>query len=1005
MSIMNESGDIGVYVVDEDFRIQYFNEVMAGLYPGLTCGGYCYQELCDEISICSNCAVVHEEKRGNMYYNQVHGIWVEVNCTKVDWPGAGPCTMVIARMSPDQAKDLFCDMSHLAMMEQPDTVREHKLDSLTGLYWNISFFREAKCLLDRVRAEDYCLLALDIEHFKLYNEWHGRGAGDEFLKHIAFYLKQMEELEDCVAGYMGGDDFAIVLPNNPECLKSLQDRVMEGAKRYGRNAGFLPAFGLYAIDDKDVPISQMYDRAMIAMSEVKGNYAQRSKWYDNRMIGQLEEDHILLSEVQRALEQAEFIYYLQPKCNMETGRIIGFESLVRWQHPSRGLISPGGFVPLLEKNGFITTLDFYVWEKMCADMRSWIDQGIKPVPISVNVSRIDIFVMDVVECFCNLVEKYNLDPRLVEIEITETSYSEEYQIIMGVVEQLRAAGFLVLMDDFGSGYSSLNMLKDVNVDVLKLDMKFLDMNEESLGRGVGILKAIVNMARFMGISLIAEGVETKAQMQFLLDMGCTSAQGYYFYKPLPVSECLEMLRNPDMLDYGGIRPLKVDQMRIRDLINDDVFSEMTINNILGGIAICSVNDDKVKLLRVNDQYCSIMKIDQEQLQEKDYTPLQQISQEDHQKFITLFHNAFANPFQGAEEVLQCIRGDGSSGWIRARVFFMRGQYDNQMYYASISDVTGQTIQEQKLAASEWALESILRQAGINSWDWDMAHDRLTMSHVNTQGHILAPGKDTKERTVIVEDFTAQIDSWDFAGPEERDGFARYLERLKNNHSGRALSHELALNKEPGMISWHKIVCETLLDENGHAVKAVGYYEDISRSIQSAKYQLDTLTGLLNHQTALSKIKNYLQERTDEPAILVLVTLNHFQVAKDTYGPLSGDRMLVRVAGLLSRSFRNNDIIGRSGSGEFVVLCKNIEGEVIQQKLQMLLAATKTICASELKSQIYSVSAGYARIPDDGTGYDELYRKADQALLHARSNQGSAFCQYDPSLPDTDGDPS
>ena len=225
----------------------------------------------------------------------------------------------------------------------------------------------------------------------------------------------------------------------------------------------------------------MYDLAVIALSSVKGNYAQRVSRYDSRMKQKLEEDHRLLSEIQRALENGEITFYAQPKCNMRTGKIVGLESLVRWNHPERGLIAPGVFIPLLENNGLVTKLDLYVWEEVCRNVKKWIDSGRKPVPISVNVSRIDIYTLNVTRVFQELISRYCLDPRLIEIEITESAYVEEYKVITAVVEELRSAGFTVLMDDFGSGYSSLNMLKDVNVDVLKIDMKFLDMDHESAG--------------------------------------------------------------------------------------------------------------------------------------------------------------------------------------------------------------------------------------------------------------------------------------------------------------------------------------------------------------------------------------------------------------------------------------------------------------------------------------------------------------------------------------------
>jgi len=212
----------------------------------------------------------------------------------------------------------------------------------------------------------------------------------------------------------------------------------------------------------------MYDRAAIALNSVKGNYAKRIGWYDPGMKQKMENDQILLSEIQSALEKREFIFYVQPQCNMLTGKIIGLESLVRWRHPLRGLISPGEFIPLLEQNGFITYLDIYIWEMVCRQLNSWAKAGKKLIPISINMSRMDIYAIDVVEKFKELVDRYEIDPRYLEIEITESAYAEDDDKMQRVLEDLRRAGFPVFMDDFGSGYSSLNMLKDVNVDVIML---------------------------------------------------------------------------------------------------------------------------------------------------------------------------------------------------------------------------------------------------------------------------------------------------------------------------------------------------------------------------------------------------------------------------------------------------------------------------------------------------------------------------------------------------------
>ena len=221
--------------------------------------------------------------------------------------------------------------------------------------------------------------------------------------------------------------------------------------------------------------------------------------------------------------------FLQPKCNIRTGKIVGAEALARWRHPERGIVAPGEFIPLIERNGLVRSLDLRVWEKTAAWIRGLIDEGVQPVPVSVNVSRADIYLVDVAAELHALVERYGIEPSLIEVEITESAYSERPDRIVAAFDELAERGFTVLMDDFGSGYSSLNMLKDINVDVLKIDMRFLDRDDR---RSKDIMESVIRMARWLDLPVIAEGVETREQVNFLLDVGCSYAQGYYYARPM-----------------------------------------------------------------------------------------------------------------------------------------------------------------------------------------------------------------------------------------------------------------------------------------------------------------------------------------------------------------------------------------------------------------------------------------------------------------------------------------
>lgn len=255
---------------------------------------------------------------------------------------------------------------------------------------------------------------------------------------------------------------------------------------------------------------------------------------------------LTFDEIDRAFDNNEFCFYLQPKCNVATGAIVGAEALVRWNHPKYGVVSPGRFVPMLEQAGQISRLDVFVWRSVVRMLARWEREGRNLVPISVNVSMVDIDQMDVADTLTGLLNEYDVDARLLQAEITESAVARNLSKVESTIRKLHADNIAVLMDDFGSAYSSLNMLKDINVDVIKLDMKFIDLNEDNASKGLKIVESVANMARKLRLLVIAEGAQTKQQVDQLLSVGCRYIQGYYFHEPLPVGRMEKLLaERPD----------------------------------------------------------------------------------------------------------------------------------------------------------------------------------------------------------------------------------------------------------------------------------------------------------------------------------------------------------------------------------------------------------------------------------------------------------------------------
>ena len=686
------------YIVDESYRIQYMSKALMKQFSDFEPGEICYEKFRGREKPCRNCPLAHPNRKTDLFYNEDQGKWLKINAGEVEWPRARNCHVILAKDIYEEDMDNLCRFVNMKkeILERRNPGKTEK-NKLTGLFARIPFFTQTETFLriNEAAAGKYCLVAIDIEHFKLFNEWYGQVAGDKLLREIGAHLNKMRQEFGGIAGYMGGDDFVIVLPNDEKVLENLKCRITGFVRAYGGHTGFLPAFGFYVIDDISLSASQMYDRAILAQETVKGNYAVRCAYYSSDMKTRLENNHVLLAEVQAGLERDEFIYYLQPKCNLNTGKIVGLESLVRWKHPEKGIVAPGYFIPVMESNGLITELDMKVWEQVCQTLQDWIKSGHKVIPISVNVSSVDIYAIDVVEHFKNLVRKYGLPPEYVELEITESAYVEEYKVITGVAEALRNAGFTVLMDDFGSGYSSLNMLKDVNVDVLKIDMKFLKMDENTMDKGMGILEAVTRMANIMGLRMIAEGVETEDQINYLLNMGCIYGQGYFFYKPLPVEEIKVLLNDENNVDYRGIQARKIEHVRFKDLFQSELASDSILNNILGPIAIYDVYCNNVELLQVNDKYCLLVGQDPVDLAEN-VQVMEAIHPDDRKKMQNIFQRSFQRLAEGAEGTVRRRREDGQYIWINIKAFFLREQDGHKMFYGAVRDVSEEMNQFQKL---------------------------------------------------------------------------------------------------------------------------------------------------------------------------------------------------------------------------------------------------------------------------------------------------------------------
>ncbi len=437
----------------------------------------------------------------------------------------------------DISKEKEAEMEAANEAQRFRYLAEH--DSLTGINNRKAFYDKTEMMLKTFTDKKYVLICWDIEKFKVINDIFGVDTGDRILKTLAMHLATVM-LGVGTYGRLGNDHFVICYPEDVYTPEALYEQAKRALGNLGLGYDIGLCVGIYRIEDVTRPVNYMCDRADLALQETKDNYMKHIAYYDSELIERLVREQELCRDMEDAFTKEEFKVFIQPKYDLQTNRIVGGESLIRWFHSKKGLLSPLEFIPLFEENGAVIRLDSYVWEKTCEYLTSWRREGIRIVPISVNISRKNFIHMDVAHHMEELIRYYELEHEYLELEVTESVYTDDYHIFYGELERLQRLGFKILMDDFGSGYSSFNMLKEAPVDGLKLDLRFLSGSDVKK-RADKILTAIMYMARLINMSVVAEGVETPEHVQILKEIHCDVVQGYFYSKPVPVEVFREML--------------------------------------------------------------------------------------------------------------------------------------------------------------------------------------------------------------------------------------------------------------------------------------------------------------------------------------------------------------------------------------------------------------------------------------------------------------------------------
>ncbi len=685
------------------------------------------------------------------------------------------------------------------------------LDNLTGLMSKESFCQAVEQLLtsekDAAARGEFALVYIDFHRFKVINELFGRNKGDLLLVFIADVLRRNVKAPGFSCRAVS-DHFILFMPVGDgavdNSLKALQTALADF------DLPFEVTFhaGIYQTTATALSANTMIDRAAMALASIKGSYNTRHARYTPDMRKALLGEQEITGMMATALAEKQFIVHYQPQYNHSTGMLVGAEALVRWDHPENGLIAPGVFIPIFEKNGSITNLDLYVFRQVCAFLKKCADTGWAVVPVSVNFSRYDVFLPDFVDHLEDIRKEYDVPSKYLRVELTESVMVNGPDYINDVIRKLHDRGYVVEMDDFGSGYSSLNVLKDIDLDIIKLDMRFLSQNDHGR-KGGTILSSVVRMAKWLNLPVIAEGVETVEQADFLKSIGCEYIQGYLYSRPLPEDAYVKLISASRI---GATVP----QMKLIDTMNAcdfwDPASQETLifSNYVGAAAIFDFHRNSLELLRVNKKFLQElgMNLSEKQLIRAD--PLSAMDKEDQDVYLDMLHKAIQT---GEEQECdtwwnissQCCGKERFC--IRSNVRLIGISGDRYLFHSMIRNITAERLYYDAIRDNERLFKVVSEQVKVYYWEYTIATKQMRPCFRCMRDLGLPP---------VLTNYPESAIEANIFPPEVADMYRDFMRKIDEGAPSMEAVIPLTLDRVPFHVRY-----TTEFDENGHAVRAYG----------------------------------------------------------------------------------------------------------------------------------------------------------------------------------------
>ena len=922
----------------------------------------------------------------------------------------------------------------IELSEDRQIIQSTERDELTGLYTREYFYRYAEQFDQFHTGMAMDAILIDINHFRMINERYGKPYGDKVLQRIAVKLQAMFGEDGGIVCRSESDTYMIYCPHRDDYAEILEQASVSLDEASDEGSRIRLRMGVYSDADKEIDIERRFDRAKMAADTVKGSVTRNIGLYDNTLHKQQLYAEQLIEAFPAAIKEKQFQVFFQPKFDVrrDTPMLSSAESLVRWFHPTLGMISPGAFIPLFEENGLIQTLDRYVWEETARQIREWKDRLHYSIPISVNVSRIDMYDPALPDTLQSILTAQNLTGRDFLLEVTESAYTQDSRQIIETVEKLRKMGFQIEMDDFGTGYSSLNMISNLPIDALKLDMQFIrDAFRE--GGNTHMLEVIIGMADYLGVPVIAEGVETEEQLRALKILGCDLVQGYFFSKPVPAKEFEAFILQKKEADIASNdeensekvkkeEEKKLEAVKKLNLLQEQIESDQqkeetvpeksepeehtgiqlktasiffVIIAFLAAAALLvadlAVTRGYQRMQRASDRYisaqlsavdmetgsdyltdrvrCFVVTGDIEYLEDF-FEEIEVTRRRDHavERLEELLEGRDTSALTSLNAALSLSNELVEIENYAMRLMAETGRYDSDRIPEAVASIP---LAEEDQALSVDELEKKAQNLVFNN-NYMLYKDRIRENVGQCTQSLL------RASSAELEKASAQL---------------AVLVNIQTGLTILLLMIVLAiviiitvmirkpLTKMVRKMQQQEKITPTGVEELRFVTRI---YNKILCENEDARERLrheashDALTGLFNRGAY-----DLLMESADtEHMALILVDVDYFKSVNDTYGHAVGDRVLKRVAEILKKSFRSVDILCRIGGDEFAVVMTRVNSSMKQIVLNKIERANDILQHPKDDLPPVSLSVGVA-FSDRPNPQGDIFRDADTALYRVK----------------------